>query len=125
MNLIERDSRELYLAGLIVGESEIQLDRSVSGLQLQGVTVLRDGESIGTKRMDEVDRAELIHMMVGRELGSIFPKREIVSGDVVLELRDVSSRAAGIHHVSLSVRKGEILGIAGLVGSGRTQVAET
>jgi rhamnose transport system ATP-binding protein len=64
-------------------------------------------------------------MMVGRELGSVFPKREITAGETVLELRDISSRAAGVHHVSLSVRKGEILGIAGLVGSGRTQLAET
>jgi rhamnose transport system ATP-binding protein len=87
------------------------------------VTVLRDGESIATKRMDEVDRAELIRMMVGRELGSIFPKREIAAGDVVLELRDVSSRV--VRHVSLTVRRGEILGIAGLVGSGRTELAET
>jgi len=87
------------------------------------VTVLRDGESIATKRMDEVDRAELIRMMVGRELGSIFPKREIVPGEIVLELRDVSSSA--VRHVSLNVRQGEILGIAGLVGSGRTQLAET
>ena len=89
------------------------------------VTVLRDGETIATRRMDEVDRAELIRMMVGRELGSIFSKREITLGEIVLEVHDVSSRAAGVHHVSLSVRKGEILGIAGLVGSGRTQLAET
>jgi len=87
------------------------------------VTVLRDGESIATKRMDEVDRAELIRMMVGRELGSIFPKREIVPGEIALELRHVSNRV--VHHVSMSVRKGEILGIAGLVGSGRTELAET
>jgi rhamnose transport system ATP-binding protein len=87
------------------------------------VTVLRDGESIATKRMDEVDRAELIRMMVGRELESIFPKREIVPGEVVLELRDVSNGV--VRHVSLKVRRGEILGIAGLVGSGRTQLAET
>jgi rhamnose transport system ATP-binding protein len=89
------------------------------------VTVLRDGESIATRRMDEVDRAELVRMMVGRELASIFPKREIEVGEVVLELRGVSSRAAGVHGVSLAVRRGEILGIAGLVGSGRTQLAET
>jgi rhamnose transport system ATP-binding protein len=89
------------------------------------VTVLRDGETIATKRMDEVDRAELIRMMVGRELGSVFPKRDITAGDTVLELRDVSSGAAGVRHVSLTVCKGEILGIAGLVGSGRTQLAET
>jgi rhamnose transport system ATP-binding protein len=85
------------------------------------VTVLRDGESIATRRIDEVDRAELIRMMVGRELESIFPKREIVPGEIVLELRDVSNTV--VSHVSLTVRKGEILGIAGLVGSGRTQLA--
>jgi rhamnose transport system ATP-binding protein len=89
------------------------------------VTVLRDGESVATKRMDEVDRAELIRMMVGRELGSLFPKREIAAGEIALELRDVSSSAAGVKNVSLHVRKGEILGIAGLVGSGRTELAET
>jgi rhamnose transport system ATP-binding protein len=89
------------------------------------VTVLRDGESIATKRMDEVDRGELIHMMVGRAVDSIFPKRTIALGDVVLELSNVSSRAAGIRDVSLHVRRGEILGVAGLVGSGRTQLAET
>jgi rhamnose transport system ATP-binding protein len=89
------------------------------------VTVLRDGESVATKAVADVDRAELIRMMVGREVGSIFPKREIRAGEIMLELRDVSSRAAGVYHVSLNVRKGEILGIAGLVGSGRTQLAET
>jgi rhamnose transport system ATP-binding protein len=89
------------------------------------VTVLRDGETIATKSIGEVDRAELIRMMVGRELESIFPKREIASGEIVLELRNISSRAAGVRNVSLHVRKGEILGIAGLVGSGRTQLAET
>jgi rhamnose transport system ATP-binding protein len=87
------------------------------------VTVLRDGESIATRHMAEVDRAELIRMMVGRELGSIFPKRDIAAGEVVLELRDVSNGV--VRNVSLNVRKGEILGIAGLVGSGRTQLAET
>ncbi len=89
------------------------------------VTVLRDGQSIATKNMGEVDRAELIRLMVGRELSSIFPKREIALDETVLELHDVSSRAAGVQHVSLDVKKGEILGIAGLVGSGRTQLAET
>ncbi|HVO98175.1 MAG TPA: sugar ABC transporter ATP-binding protein [Bryobacteraceae bacterium] len=89
------------------------------------VTVLRDGQSIATKNLGEVDRAELIRLMVGRELSSIFPKREITLGEAILELRDVSSRAAGIHNVFLDLKKGEILGIAGLVGSGRTQLAET
>jgi rhamnose transport system ATP-binding protein len=89
------------------------------------VTVLRDGETIATKNIGEVDRAELIRLMVGRELDSIFPKREIAAGEIVLEARNISSREAGVRGVSLHVRKGEILGIAGLVGSGRTQLAET
>ena len=81
------------------------------------VTVLRDGQSIATRPMAEVDRAELIRLMVGREISAIFPKREAPIGDVVLEAR-------GVRGVSLEVRAGEILGIAGLVGSGRTEFAE-
>jgi len=89
------------------------------------VTVLRDGAAIATRDAREAQRAELIEMMVGRSVASVFPKRTVAIGEIALELRSVSSRAAGIRNVSLSVRRGEILGLAGLVGSGRTQVAET
>jgi rhamnose transport system ATP-binding protein len=89
------------------------------------VTVLRDGQTVGTRKIGEVDGAELIRLMVGRELAAVFPKREVAIGDVVLELRGVGSAAAGVRDVSLTVRSGEILGLAGLVGSGRTQLAET
>ncbi len=89
------------------------------------VTVLRDGETVATRAAGEVERSELIHMMVGRELAAVFPKRPVTLGNVALELRHISSRAAGLHDVSLSVRSGEILGLAGLVGSGRTELAET
>jgi rhamnose transport system ATP-binding protein len=63
--------------------------------------------------------------MIGRELAAVFPKREVPRGDVALEIRGLSNRAAGVRDVSLTVHKGEILGVAGLVGSGRTQLAET
>jgi rhamnose transport system ATP-binding protein len=89
------------------------------------VTVLRDGETVATRTRDAVDRAQLIQLMVGRELSAVFPKRHIALGDVVFEVRGLASRASGLHGVSLSVRRGEILGVAGLVGSGRTELAET
>jgi len=89
------------------------------------VTVLRDGETVTTRAIDEVDRAELIRLMVGRELSAIFPKREVKIGETVLEIRNLSSRAAGVHNINLSVRAGEILGLTGLVGAGRTELART
>ncbi|MBV8857847.1 MAG: sugar ABC transporter ATP-binding protein [Acidobacteria bacterium] len=87
------------------------------------VTVLRDGRTIDTRLMSEVNRQQLIQMMVGRELSAVFPKREVQLGDVVLELRDLGCAESGIKHVNLSVRAGEIVGLAGLVGAGRTELA--
>ncbi len=87
------------------------------------ITVLRDGATVATTAR-EVGRAELIRLMVGRELSSVFPKREIEPGEVALELRGLTHHASGIRDVSLSVRRGEIFGLAGLVGSGRTELAE-
>lgn len=89
------------------------------------ITVLRDGKTIATRDAREFDRAELIELMVGRSITAVFPKRPVKQGEVVLELRNFSSRAAGVKDVSFAVRRGEILGIAGLVGSGRTQLAES
>lgn len=87
------------------------------------VTVLRDGSTIDTREMREVSRQELIHLMVGRELSAVFPKRDVEMRDVVLELRDFGCAAAGISGVNLSIRAGEIIGLAGLVGAGRTELA--
>ncbi|HSB61183.1 MAG TPA: sugar ABC transporter ATP-binding protein [Vicinamibacteria bacterium] len=89
------------------------------------VTVLRDGRTIDTRPMAEVDRPQLIQMMVGRELSEVFPKRPVAMGEVVLELRRLGCSAGGVRDVSLAVRAGEILGLAGLVGAGRTELART
>jgi rhamnose transport system ATP-binding protein len=89
------------------------------------VTVLRDGSTIDTRLMSEVDRQELIRLMVGRELSAVFPKQTVELGEVVLELRQFGCRAAGVSNVNLTVRAGEIVGLAGLVGAGRTELART
>ena len=89
------------------------------------VTVLRDGCTIETRTMNEVTREELIRLMVGRELSAIFPKRPVELGETALELRGLGCSSAGVADINLSVRKGEIVGLAGLVGAGRTELART
>lgn len=83
------------------------------------ITVLRDGQKIDTHNVDEVERQQLIYEMVGREVTETFPKRESKIGDTVLELQNVCGN--GVKDISFQVRKGEILGLAGLVGAGRTE----
>jgi rhamnose transport system ATP-binding protein len=87
------------------------------------VTVLRDGASIGTRSMKEVDTGELIRLMVGRDIAAVFPKQTVPLGDVVLKLRDVGCQQSGLRGINLQVRAGEIVGLAGLVGAGRTELA--
>lgn len=87
------------------------------------VTVLRDGESVGTNRLDEMNESSLIAMMVGREVTHIYPPAEGEPGGVALSLRSVACAVSGVRDVSLDVRAGEIVGFAGLVGAGRTELA--
>ncbi|RPI50020.1 MAG: sugar ABC transporter ATP-binding protein [Acidobacteria bacterium] len=89
------------------------------------VTVLRDGQTVGTHPREALTPPALISLMIGRELSAIFPKQSVARTAVALELRQISCAAAGVRDVSLSLRSGEILGLAGLVGSGRTELAGT
>jgi rhamnose transport system ATP-binding protein len=88
------------------------------------VTVLRDGAPVATRRMADVDQAELIRLMVGREISAVFPKTAVAPGEAVLEVDGLSCRGLGLHDIDLYVRSGEILGLAGLVGAGRTELAQ-
>jgi ribose transport system ATP-binding protein len=85
------------------------------------VTVMRDGRYIDTLSTKETNRKELIDLMVGRELKEYYPRRSATPSEVVLEVKNISG--LGDENISFNVRKGEILGVAGLVGSGRTELA--
>jgi len=84
------------------------------------VSVLRDGEYITTLRTDQTNRPELIKYMVGREMTQSFPQRNAQIGDVALEVKNLTGN--GVKNISFQVRKGEILGVSGLVGAGRTEI---
>jgi rhamnose transport system ATP-binding protein len=88
------------------------------------VTTLRDGEYVGTREMANVTTDELIQMMVGRKLDDLFPKQDVEIGEVVLEVDNLSVNGA-FKDVSFKLHAGEILGMAGLVGAGRTDVARS
>ncbi|MGV4793876.1 ATP-binding cassette domain-containing protein [Rhizobium sp. F40D2] len=87
-------------------------------------SVFRDGRYIGTHASTDVTRDDIIRMMVGREITQMFPKEEVPIGEVMLSVKDLCLNGV-FRDVSFEVRAGEILGVAGLVGSGRSNVAET
>jgi ABC-type sugar transport system ATPase subunit len=86
------------------------------------VTVMRDGRTVGARRVATVDPDELIRLMVGRSIAEQIPKRRVPIGEPALEVEGLT-RAGVLSPISLSVRSGEILGVAGLMGSGRTELA--
>lgn len=85
------------------------------------VTVLRDGNKIATVNTSETNRDELIRVMVGRELKDMYPKRKVPIGDVVLEVENLNVEDK-LYDISFELREGEILGVFGLLGSGRTEL---
>lgn len=89
----------------------------------QQVTVLRDGAWVTTSPMASTSPAELVRHMVGREVAQAFPKTQVPIGEPRLTVENLSCSAVGVHSVSFDVRAGEILGIGGLMGAGRTELA--
>lgn len=87
------------------------------------ITVLRDGKHIETAPSSELNNKKLISLMVGRDLKDVFPKKNTVIGDVVLEVKNLSKNGK-FKDINFNVKKGEILGIAGLLGAGRTEIVE-
>ncbi|MEU5154091.1 sugar ABC transporter ATP-binding protein [Glycomyces sp. NPDC021274] len=86
------------------------------------VTVFRDGAYVATQPIAETNRGEIVAQMVGRDVEELFPKVPAPIGDTVLRVEDLNSTGA-FHDVSFEVRAGEIVGIAGLVGAGRSEIA--
>ncbi len=86
------------------------------------VTVLRDGRSVGTFDVKGTNKFELIRLMVNRDLTELFPKERAARGEEVLRVEDLTTRG-GLDGVSFSLHKGEVLGVAGLLGAGRTELA--
>src|SRR5262249_8968550 len=132
-SLTEREVERLFIvirslraqgAGIIYISHRLEEISSVA----DRISVLRDGQAAGALQASEADRQLLINMMVGREVAAVLSRGErsrVTHGAPLLEVRSLQCSAAGVREVSLSVRTGEILGVAGLVGSGRTQLAET
>ena len=88
------------------------------------VTIMRDGEVVGCYKIDEITTDKIIALMVGREIENVYPKRTPKIGEVVFKVENLS-KAGLFHNVSFELRKGEILGISGLMGAGRTETVET
>lgn len=88
----------------------------------QRVTVLRDGKNVGTIPVKQADENTLIRMMVGRELKEHFPKKKVKIGKEILRIEDLSVKGE-LENINLSLHEGEIIGISGLMGAGRTEFA--
>lgn len=87
------------------------------------ISVLRDGQFIGTKKIPETNFDEIVHMMVGRQIGERFPKRKKQIGEERLRVERLTHKGV-FENISFSVRAGEILGVSGLMGAGRTEIME-
>ncbi|MEA1974832.1 MAG: galactose/methyl galactoside ABC transporter ATP-binding protein MglA [Bacillota bacterium] len=118
---IIRNLREKGVGILYISHKMEELDQIADE-----VTILRDGQRIATKDIDNITVDEIIKLMVGRDLTNRFPKKSNVLGDTILKVENLTAKyQPSIKDISFELKKGEILGVAGLVGSKRTDVLET
>jgi ribose transport system ATP-binding protein len=125
--LTEREIDELFRTIRTLKEKGVSIIYISHRLEEVGVigdrvTVLRDGQLVGTAEVKDVTIDDMIRMMIGRTLKDKFPKQNVECGDELLRVENLG-RGDVVRNVSFSLRRGEILGIAGLVGSGRTELA--
>lgn len=119
---ILRDLRQRGIASVYISH---KLDE-VFGIA-DRITVLRDGSTVGTKNAADTSKAEVIRHMVGREIGDLFPRRTSQPGEVILRVdslsvADAETGSARLHDISFELHAGEVLGIGGLMGAGRTEL---
>ena len=86
------------------------------------ITILRDGQYISTDNVKDLTDQEIIKKLVGRNLDNLYPERNVEVGEIALEVKNLSDTKGAVKNVSFNVRKGEVVGFAGLVGSGRTEL---
>ncbi|MGI5173317.1 sugar ABC transporter ATP-binding protein [Treponema sp. OMZ 840] len=128
-SLTQRESEDLYKITKSLrekGVSVIFISHRIQDIDhlADRITVFRDAKYIGTWHANEISHETLIQAMVGREITQIFPKRQIQIGETILEVKGLG-RQGFFKDISFSVKKGEILALTGLVGSGRTEVCES
>lgn len=126
--LTEREIKELFKVIKDLrskGVGIIYISHRMEELQYiaDRITVMRDGKHIDTMRYEDTTIEEIIEKMVGRSLGGQYPEREKVESEVILEVKNLN-REGVVSNINFDLRKGEILGFAGLMGAGRTEVAK-
>ena len=127
-SLTERETEKLFaLIERLKGEGVgiIYVSHRMNEIRRVGdrVTVLRDGKKIETVRASDVDEAQLVEMMTGRKVDALFPKITAMPAEMMLQVRDLSTVDGRLSDVSFEVRAGEVVGVAGLVGCGKSELA--
>ena len=127
-SLTERETNKLFaLIERLKGEGVgiIYVSHRIKEIRLVGdrVTVLRDGKKIDTVQASNVEETQLVEMMTGRKIDALFPEIDAMAGEPMLEVRNLNTADGRLSDVSFEVRAGEIVGVAGLVGCGKSELA--